>query len=139
LRASQPHRETQGISRNPNPKISGSTNLFLAKYAADGSLAWVTQVGGEPDGSAVGSAVAVAADGSAWVTGYFGRAAVFGAGEAHETPLSSADPYSPDALLATAVRRVRRTPAAAPGRGCLAPIVVIKRTRLPTGRRVTTP
>jgi hypothetical protein len=62
-------------------------NFFLAKYCADGALAWVTRAGG-PDGDTVGGGVGALADGSAVVVGRFDHAVTFGAGEAIETAFS---------------------------------------------------
>ncbi len=68
---------------------SGSSDIFVARYEADGTLAWARGVGGGAFGLVTDAGVAVAAlpDGSAVVTGEFTVSAVFGAGEAGETSL----------------------------------------------------
>jgi len=67
---------------------AGSYDIFVAKYNADGTLAWATRAGGSDRDYASG--VAVLSDGSALVTGYFRDIATFGQGEAGETVLTSA-------------------------------------------------
>ncbi len=65
---------------------AGSTDAFVARYAADGTLAWVRRAGGsfvESDG------IAVLPDGGALVTGYFLTPATFGPGEPGAVTLSS--------------------------------------------------
>ena len=67
--------------------------MFVARLNPDGTLAWVRQAGGA--GGDAGSGVQVLADGTAFVTGYFGSVysssstgpddAVFGLGESNET------------------------------------------------------
>jgi uncharacterized delta-60 repeat protein len=76
----------------PNQTILNSAgtspDVFIARYNADGTLAWVKQAGGvEQD---VGSGVAVFADGTFVVTGYFGGAATFAPGEPEVTVLIAA-------------------------------------------------
>jgi Beta-propeller repeat len=64
-------------------------DVFVAKYAPDGTLLWATSAGGPaPD-----TAFAIATDprGNSYVTGAFAGTATFGAGEANETVLE-ADP-----------------------------------------------
>src|SRR5262245_51294445 len=59
-----------GFTESFNP--TNSDNVFLAKFAADGSLSWQrTWVGPEPSGSGLDQAndIAVAPDGSVYVTG----------------------------------------------------------------------
>ncbi len=64
-------------------------DLFVAKYAPDGSLLWVKQAGGEGDDDASG--IAVDAAGNSLVTGDFAGSATFGVGEPNETMLSTDD------------------------------------------------
>jgi hypothetical protein len=83
---------------------AGLSDLFLAKYDADGRLLWARRDGGERyDGV---SALAVDAAGHAWLTGQSGDGAIFGAGEAHETTLTGLNAfvarYEPDGSLAWA-------------------------------------
>lgn len=55
---------------------TGLADLFLARYAADGSLTWCKRAGGT--GFTEGSATASLADGSCLVTGSFSQQATFG-------------------------------------------------------------
>ncbi len=61
--------------------------MFVAKYDRDGGLVWARFAGGA--GHDVGRGVAVAADGSVFVTGSIQGYATFGQGEANETTLFS--------------------------------------------------
>ena len=62
-------------------------DVFVARYAAGGSLVWAKQAGGmDIEG---GQGIATFADGSSVVTGSFGGTATFGSGEAKETKLVS--------------------------------------------------
>lgn len=68
-----------------------SDDVFIAAYAQDGTLEWSRAVGG-PAGDQ-GGAVAVAANGTTWVTGEINRSvadydATFGAGEPNETVIT---------------------------------------------------
>ena len=84
------------------------TEVFVARYNPDGSLAWAKRAGGAADD--IGKGIAALPDGSCLVTGYFRLTATFGAGEANETSLTgdSADlfvaRYNPDGTLAWAKR-----------------------------------
>jgi hypothetical protein len=74
----------------------GGVDVFLARYAPDGTLAWVRQAGGNgADGS---SAIAATRDGTAVLTGAFEYSAWFGRGEPNETTLTTAGGY--DAFVA---------------------------------------
>jgi hypothetical protein len=84
-------------------------DIFIARYNADGTLAWAKQAGGafldDPSG------IAVFFDGSALVTGYFSLTATFGPSESGETTLASAGDrdlfvakYNQDGTLAWARR-----------------------------------
>ena len=64
----------------------GEFDLFVARYNANGSLAWVKRVGG----TGQDSSVSALADGSAVVTGYFTATATFGSGESRQTVLTAA-------------------------------------------------
>jgi Beta-propeller repeat len=66
---------------------AGSSDLFVAKYARDGSLLWATSAGGSDFASGVG--IATDPSGNSYVTGAFLGTAIFGEGEANETVLSS--------------------------------------------------
>jgi len=67
---------------------AGSFELFVARFNADGTLAWAKRAGGT--GADVGAGVAVRSDGTCVVTGYFTGSATFGPGEAGQTILASA-------------------------------------------------
>ncbi|TET39215.1 MAG: hypothetical protein E3J72_00810, partial [Planctomycetota bacterium] len=85
-----------------------NSEIFVAKYNPDGTLAWAKSAGGES--SDIGQSIAALSDGSAIVTGYFRDTATFGnASEGNETILSSAGiadifiaKYNPDGTLAWA-------------------------------------
>lgn len=65
----------------------GATDVFLARYRPDGSLAWVKNAGGT--GNVSGRGLATLDDGTALVMGAFSDSAVFGRGEANQTTLTS--------------------------------------------------
>ncbi len=78
----------------PNETVlnsSGGTEIFIAKFNPDGTLAWAKRAGGS-QGDAPYSAAALP-DGGAVVTGYYGApsggVATFGEGEVNETTLTS--------------------------------------------------
>ena len=73
----------------PNPTtlvaVRGMVHAFVARYNANGTLAWARLAS---SGDRVFAySVAAVADGSAVITGTFDRAPTFGAGEANETTL----------------------------------------------------
>jgi hypothetical protein len=61
----------------------GNADVFLARYAADGTLVWARNDGGL--GNLQGSKIAVLANGSFVVTGGVDEVVTFGLGEEHET------------------------------------------------------
>jgi hypothetical protein len=66
--------------------LGGGGDLFLARYNADGTLAWAKRAGGT--GSfVVGFAIAAYADGSVVVTGAYSGDVIFGPGEGGATTL----------------------------------------------------
>jgi len=67
---------------------AGDLDICVAKYNADGTLAWAKRAGGTIKDDNQGAASFD--DGSSVVIGYFGETATFGAGEANETTLTSA-------------------------------------------------
>ncbi len=86
----------------------GGSDVFIAKYNANNSLAWAKRAGGPSlEGS---NGAATAADGSAVITGYFYGTAIFGAGEPGETSITAQNSdifvarYNPDGTLAWAKR-----------------------------------
>ena len=81
---------------NEAGSITSDTVMLTVVLPAPGSLAWVKSAGGASWDW--GSDVAVLSDGSAFVTGGFGRTATFGAGESGETHLTPVGGY--DVFLA---------------------------------------
>ena len=86
----------------------GGTDIFIARYNADGSLAWAKRAGGI--GNDRGMEITVLADDSTMVTGHFNNSATFGEGEPNETVLTSVNDtdafiarYNPDGTLAWVV------------------------------------
>ncbi len=84
-------------------------DIFVARYEADGTLAWVRRAGG--DGENIGRAIATSADGGLLITGEFRESAIFGEGQPNQTTLvsrSAADvfvaKYGADGALAWARR-----------------------------------
>ncbi len=69
---------------------AGNVDLFVARYNADGSLAWAKKAGG--GGQDRGEGAAAYSDGSAVVTGWFAGTATFGQGE-QQVSLTSAGDY----------------------------------------------
>jgi Beta-propeller repeat len=66
---------------------SGNSDIFVAKFAADGRLLWARSDGGPEFEYAYG--IALDGSGDSYVTGGFGGTATFGYGEAGETVLTS--------------------------------------------------
>ena len=64
-------------------QTQGGSDVFLARYLAQGDLDWVLQIGGAANDRS--TQVAVRADGSALVSGYVEGGAIFGLGEVGET------------------------------------------------------
>jgi hypothetical protein len=69
-------------------------DFFIARYHADGRLAWARRAGGDPDTYQWGAALAVLPDGSVLVTGDFTGQATFGPGEANQTELQATGDHS---------------------------------------------
>jgi len=72
--------------RQPNQTLlvsRGGTDVFIARYLADGTLDWARQAGGAADDA--GTGVAVFPDGSAAVTGTLEGDATFGVGARERT------------------------------------------------------
>jgi hypothetical protein len=67
---------------------AGGTDILIAAYAADGTLAWARRAGGAENDAAFG--VDLSPTGSILVGGNFAGTATFGPGEANETTLVSA-------------------------------------------------
>ena len=68
---------------------AGYNDIFVAKYNTNGALLWAKRAGGAADDD-WGSGIAVDGAGKVYVTGAFRVTATFGAGEAHQTTLTSA-------------------------------------------------
>ena len=76
----------------PNQTVlssAGDSDIFVAKYNPDGSLAWAKRAGGDGYMGDAGYGIAALSDGSAVVTGYFHDAATFGLGETNEVTVTS--------------------------------------------------
>jgi len=80
------------------------SDIFIARYAPDGTLLWARSAGGSADD--VGTGIVVDATGNALATGSFRGSATFGAGEANETTLTAVGlndifiaQYAPDGSL----------------------------------------
>ena len=67
---------------------TGRWDVFIARYAQDGSLTWVKHAGGSNHDEGYG--IATLSDNSIVVTGKFGGSGTFGLGEPDETVLTSA-------------------------------------------------
>ena len=80
---------TFGVTETSETTLTsdGDSNLFVAKYTADGNLVWANHAGGT--GSDNGNGLAVDSSGNVYVTGDFEDTATFGAEEATETMLIS--------------------------------------------------
>ena len=92
---------------------AANTNIFVAKYNSDGTLAWAKQAGNTSGfGFDAGLGITIDGSGNSYVTGHFLGPATFGAGEPNETqfPSSASGPgenmfmakYNSDGTLAWA-------------------------------------
>lgn len=88
--------------------VDGDGDAFVARYNADGTMAWAKRAGRNFSDSA--SSVAANADGSCVITGSYDTIATFGPGEANSTTLNAVGgtdlfvaAYQPDGALAWAV------------------------------------
>jgi hypothetical protein len=68
-------------------EAAGGFDVFVAKYARDGTLLWATSAGGATGDS--GNGIQTDPRGNSYVTGEFSGTATFGAGEANETVLEA--------------------------------------------------
>jgi len=66
---------------------AGGSDMFVARYNADGTLAWAKRAGGSSSDFANG--ITTLTDNSTAVTGYFNGSATFGSGETNKTDLTS--------------------------------------------------
>ncbi|MFQ5542731.1 MAG: DUF1565 domain-containing protein [Nitrospiria bacterium] len=76
-----------GEENETSLRSEGRSEIFIARYNANGTLSWAKRAGGT--GSESGLALATFSDGSAVVTGRFSQTIVFGDAEPDETELSS--------------------------------------------------
>jgi hypothetical protein len=81
------------------------TDMFVARYNPDGTLAWAKGASGT--GQVIGLAVTALPDGTAFVTGQLSDGVTFGSGEPNETTLTAVGEgdmfiakYNPDGTLA---------------------------------------
>jgi hypothetical protein len=78
----------------PNQTVltsAGESDIFIARYTPDGTLAWAKRAGGISDDD--GRGITALSDDSTVVTGNFQGSATFGPGEPNETVLDSAGSY----------------------------------------------
>jgi hypothetical protein len=68
--------------------LGGQDVFFVAKYAPDGSLLWITSAGGT-EAPVSGRGIALDPRGNSYVTGSFRGTTTFGGGEANETELTA--------------------------------------------------
>jgi len=76
----------------PNQTVlasAGGSDIFVARYNLDGTLAWAKRAGGLDDGDC-GSEITTLSDNSTVATGMFYGYATFGSGEPNQTVLTSA-------------------------------------------------
>jgi uncharacterized delta-60 repeat protein len=67
---------------------AGNSDIYIAKYNANGTLAWVKRAGGSSTDE--GIAVTALSDNTSVMTGYFKESVTFGLGEVNETILTTA-------------------------------------------------
>jgi hypothetical protein len=96
---------------------AGTSDIFIARYNLDGTLAWAKRAGGASGHNDEGLGITTLSDNSTVVTGWFFGSATFGPGEPNQTVLTSVGGwdifiarYNPDGTLAWAKRA-----GAAPG------------------------
>jgi Beta-propeller repeat len=78
---------TFGAGEANETTLEGEGGVFVAKYARDGTLLWVTSAGDSSDDW--GRDIATDLFGNSYVTGHFFGTATFGAGERNETVLEA--------------------------------------------------
>lgn len=80
-----------GEANETRLESAGSSDIFIASYDEDGTLAWAKRAGSTKGDQ--GMSIACFPDGSSAITGWFEETAVFGAGEANETTLALSGPW----------------------------------------------
>jgi hypothetical protein len=80
---------TFGAGEDNETVLEGEEGVFVAKYASDGALLWVTSASVASSDDQGLMDIATDADGNSYVTGSFFATATFGAGEANETVLEA--------------------------------------------------
>jgi hypothetical protein len=98
-------RVTFGVGEGNETSLTavGGSDVFVARYESNGTLAWARQAGGT--NSERGQGVVTLSDGSIAVAGFFVNTATFGAGQPAETTLTATDTdifvarYTADGLL----------------------------------------
>jgi hypothetical protein len=76
----------QGEANQTVLTSAGVTDIFVAKYDANGALLWAKRAGGADVDQ--GSGIALDSSGNSYVTGYVALTATFGSGEANQTMLT---------------------------------------------------
>lgn len=77
----------------------GFQDAFVAKYADDGTLHWVSHAGGQGSLFCIGNGIGVDANGDSYIAGEFVDTVIFGLGEPAQTTLTNTG--SPDMFVAS--------------------------------------
>jgi hypothetical protein len=88
----------QGEPNQTTLNSAGNSEIFIAKYNTDGSLAWAKRAGGNSADRTVD--IVVFPDGSSIIGGIFYDIATFGPGESNQTLLTSTSLNSADTFIA---------------------------------------
>jgi len=86
-----------GESNQTTLTSAGGSDIFIARYNTNGTLAWAKRAGGS--GTDVAYGITTLSDNSTIVTGEFTGSAIFGSGEANQTTLTSSG-FPPDIFIA---------------------------------------
>jgi len=106
----------QGSATETVLPASGGSDVFIARYDAQGALEWVRECGGSgQDG--IRLFLAMLPDGSSAIAGYFTGGATFGRGEATESTLPAGSWTAVAARLDSAGRMLGAFALAEPGKG----------------------
>jgi hypothetical protein len=82
----------QGEANQTTLTLAGASDIFIARYNQNGTLAWAKRAGGINGEN--GEGITSLSDNSLVVTGNFYNSAIFGQGEANQTTLTSAGNYN---------------------------------------------